>query len=207
MTSRRPGGALPANHHIHRVDTEERGRHAWMVMIQRNGRRVTRIFYDAAHEGGRKAALAAARVWRDSVLDGAPADDRATHLRLVVRRNSKSGLPGVIRYEPKKEKRGPCWIASWEEPDVGQRKKRFSIRLYGEAGAKARAVEARRAALERLGFIGEGAPLTRAPVTPGDEAGRRQPEIVPPHKRAAPEDAIAALSRKPRRPKPSRPRR
>lgn len=193
MTSKRTVGSLPVNHHIYRIDTEERGRHCWMVMIQRSGRRVTQIFYDAANPGGRKGALAAARVWRDAVLEGAPEDDRAAQLRLVVRRNSKSGIPGVIRYQPRKENRGPCWLARWEEPGIGQRTKRFSVQLHGEDGAYELAVEARRAALERLGYLKEGAALTRAPLLSEDDAGRRQPKLIPPDRRVEPADAIAAL--------------
>lgn len=196
MNSASSSRARAANHHIYRIDTEARGRRAWFVIIQRNGRRVTKLFYDGSHAGGRKGALAAARAWRDAVLAGAPEDDRSAQLRLVVRRNSKSGVPGVIRYAPKKEKRAPCWIARWEEPGVGQRSRRFSIATHGEEGAYELALAARRAALERLGFIDEDATLKRKPLTKVAADGDRQTVRVGLKKNVAPAAAIAALSSK-----------
>ncbi|KAF0181837.1 MAG: pathoproteinis-related transcriptional factor and ERF protein [Alphaproteobacteria bacterium] len=143
MTSKR------RNLHICRVEDHGRGGDYWIVRLIRRGKTTSRMFSDSVH-GGKRKSLVAARAWRDETLDPVACDAREAHRRIVVRRNTKSGVPGVARYAPKTG-RHPYWTAFWDEPGAGRRAKKFSTRIHGERGARALAVEARQEALVRLG--------------------------------------------------------
>lgn len=55
-------------HHICRIDRERPPRHSWQVTVQRSNQIYIRNFPDRCH-GGRDQGLAAARAYRDALLE------------------------------------------------------------------------------------------------------------------------------------------
>ncbi|MBT9445621.1 MAG: AP2 domain-containing protein [Hyphomonadaceae bacterium] len=143
-------GKATRDRHICRVEYAARAESYWIVRIIKRGKTVSRMFSDSVY-GGKRKSLTAARAWRDATLDPSTEVERAAHRRLVVRRNTRSGIPGVARYDHETA-RHPFWIAYWDEPGGGRRSAKFSTKVHGEHGARDLAIEARRTALLRLGF-------------------------------------------------------
>ena len=135
----------PKSRHIRRVDDSRRGTHAWFVTVQRHNRINTKMFSDGVW-GGKRKALEAARTWRDQHLQAE--HEHQLWRRNRLRRNNRSGLVGVARYERKsgtdgRSSGGAYWLASWIDSKGTSRKRKFSVRLWGEEGAKTKAIEVR----------------------------------------------------------------
>ena len=142
------------NHHIYRLDTDRARIHTWRVQIRRRGETVMRHFADQA-QGGKRAALRAARTFRDETLAkiSEPAYKRWNASRL--RSNNVSGIAGVWRYAPRVLQGGhwivrPFWQAYWVDVEGKKRSRKVSVGKYGEESAKRRATAARREALNEI---------------------------------------------------------
>lgn len=133
--------------HIHRVDSDSRGTHAWLVRLQRHNRSTAKMFSDGVW-GGKRKALAAARAWRDQQIQNHSQYEHQLWRRNRLRRNNRSGLVGVARYERKPTSAQPAggaafWLASWVDEHGASRKRKFSVTRWGERGAKRKAIEER----------------------------------------------------------------
>ena len=144
------------NHHIHRLDTEKERIHTWRVQIRRRGETVMRHFPDQSH-GGKRAALQAARAFRDKTLKSVNQTSYKLWNDTRLRKNNTSGVAGVARYAPLVQVGGgwvarPLWHAYWVDAEGNKKSRKFSVDKYGEASAKRRAIMARRMAIsERRG--------------------------------------------------------
>lgn len=84
-------------------------------------------------------------------INGDGTDNRVANLRLAsrshnmqnrkVQYNSKTGIAGVEYVV--RQGRSPYYSASWYDLDGKHRRKTFATSIYGEEGAKAKAIEAR----------------------------------------------------------------
>jgi hypothetical protein len=133
---------------------------AWLVRISRKGKRYSKLFYDHAYGGSRKAELAA-REYRDKLLARLPADPWRSGPQVRRRSNNSSGVAGVYRtlqsvvrlcvqdgewYEYTQ----PYWVAAWTETDGTRHSKKFSVKKYGEGKAKRLAREYRWEMVQQL---------------------------------------------------------
>ena len=106
-----------------------------------------KVFSDGVW-GGKQKALDAALAWRDEQIGLLPAYELQVRRRNLLRKNNKSGVPGVGRYEreppPGKEGKGSAfWMAFWTDPDGKAHKRKFAVNRWGERGAKLRAIDMR----------------------------------------------------------------
>jgi hypothetical protein len=143
----------PDQRHLRRVDNEDKSTHAWVVSLQRNKRITIKMFSDSVW-GGNDKALAAARQWRDQQTQ--PADEYAHEIwrRNRLRTNNSSGLVGIGRYErplrPDGKPGGDAfWLASWIDENGRQRKRKYSVKRWGEEAARQRAIEEREREVSR----------------------------------------------------------
>lgn len=138
---------------IYRIDDERRQIHGWGASVQRTSGKAQRIFRDKMH-GGRETAYQLAIAWAEEHLKKFPAKPRIA-LMTTLRRNNRSGVPGVYRYPADgSDKLGACWIARWAvTPNARQKFRKFSIDLYGEEQAKQLAIQARTRAMQALAGI------------------------------------------------------
>ena len=144
-----------ANRNISRIDIEKgkTGTHGWEVRITRRGKKVAKYFSDRDFRG-KRGALAAARAFRDELIDKLRP---YTAIELVKRAQERSGnVPGVRLRENVVEKNGwqytyKTWEASWT-PARGKKriKRQFSVNKYGDEKAYKLAVKARREALREI---------------------------------------------------------
>jgi hypothetical protein len=140
-------------HHILRLDIEAKRVHGWQVMAVRNKINKSKRFSDAEY-GGRDEALQAAIRYRDELL--AKTDHLAHQLwiRSAVRRNNKSGIPGVGRceqiYKRSPNARYASWYAKWFDEHGKGHARWFSVSRYGEQEAKQLAIAERERQLERV---------------------------------------------------------
>ncbi len=129
--------------YIGRVDNPAKWMAGWVVCVCYEGRRFTRYFSDKGFRGRRRAYEAA----RQFALElGDRSEALALLRRLLPRGNSRSGTPGVARYEGGAG-RGPFWVAYWDE-NGHKVQKRFSVSIYGERRARELAFETRRRAVK-----------------------------------------------------------
>ncbi len=134
-------------HHIVRIDDPSRSTYAWIVQVQRHKCIAIKMFSDNVL-GGKRKALAAARQWRDEQMNPQGEFQHELWRRNVLRRNNRSGLVGVARYERKplpggRPSNGAFWLGSWIDEHGKSRKRKFSVKLWGEQGAKQMAIETR----------------------------------------------------------------
>lgn len=147
------GRNLLAVKHIYRVDHAKSRTHSWLVTIQRRRQIYHRHFTDGVY-GGKRKALEAAKIYRDSLI---------AHLRpltrlercSIKRKNNRSGISGVTRIDAMDTSRGRSyhrryWLSQWPIGEGKAQMKKFSIKQYGEQGAFRRAVRARQEALKSL---------------------------------------------------------
>jgi hypothetical protein len=115
----------------------------WRVQLMRRRRVYTKDFTDSAH-GGRRAALAKALAIRDRLLRSVP-------VRSAIKSHSsrsKTGIVGVYLVKDRGSRRR-YYCATWSKG--GRRfNLKFSVSEYGEARARALAVEARRRAVAEI---------------------------------------------------------
>lgn len=133
---------------IRRMDDDSRSTHAWLVQVQRHHQIAIKMFSDSVW-GGKRKALAAARAWRDEHKQATAEQAHALWRRNRLRSNNRSGLVGVARYERKADAHGhktggaAFWLASWIDAHGVGRKRKFSVKLWGERGAKQKSIAAR----------------------------------------------------------------
>ncbi len=128
---------------IARVDQPDKRMVGWRVYVSYEGRRFLRLFSDKQFHG-RRGAYAAAR--RFALELGDRSEFLALLRRLKPRQNSRSGTPGVARYDGGPD-RGPFWLAYWDE-DGHKVQKKFSVSVHGEERARALAIKTRRNAVK-----------------------------------------------------------
>lgn len=137
---------------ITRVDNEASRTHGWLVTIQRRGVIYRRQFSDGVY-GGKGKALAAAKQFRNEVMERHPPLSKREHAQ-IRKKNNKSGVVGVCRYSASETRHKPpqerrwFWVASWVLPDGRSKRIKFSVNKYGEKGAFRMAVKARRDAIK-----------------------------------------------------------
>jgi hypothetical protein len=139
---------------VTRVDNETSRTHGWLVTIQRRGVIFRKQFSDGVL-GGKTKSLAAAKAYRDEIVEKHPPLSKREHAE-IVKKNNKSGVVGVCRYcasetsqKPNAERRW-FWVASWVLPDGRAKRIKFSVKKYGEEGAFKMAVKARRNAIRQM---------------------------------------------------------
>ena len=133
------------NRNITRLDTTTRG---YWVRITRAGKCHSRLFSDGQC-GGKRKALQQARDYRDKLLEELSelTITRKQRAETLTRRNY-SGIPGV-RYVEEVTRSGDkeyvhaYWEAQWSPKPYTRRKRRFSVRKYGDDAAMQMAIEAR----------------------------------------------------------------
>lgn len=170
---------------ISRIDNLQSRTHGWLVTIQRRGVIYRRHFSDGPH-GGKTKALAAARGYRDEIMEKFPPLSLQEYSS-IVKKNNRSGVVGVSRScstatrdLPDDQKRW-FWVAAWPLPNGRRKRVKFSAHKYGEDIAFQMAVKARTDALKKLaGNFDPGA--TRRPR-------RRKPKTVAPAVEGAPAEA------------------
>jgi len=122
------------------------------VVIRRSKKTYQRRFYESRC-GGEQAALKMAQAWRDTIIAKYPAMTTAQFCA-IVRANNTSGIPGVY-LKTKANGRGAvesyAWVARIPLGTGKTRLQNFSIKTYGEDGARQRAIDAREEGLASLG--------------------------------------------------------
>ena len=119
--------------------------HGWLVCVTRHGRSRQRSFSDSVH--GPAVSLAKALEWRNDVEAHLPPPVK---LKRTFSLNT-SGIIGVTRSSEKTRSGSVLerWIATF--PVVGRKrmsKRSFSVARYGEAVARAKAIEVRQKAVD-----------------------------------------------------------
>jgi hypothetical protein len=147
-------------HNIRRVDHDSKGDHGWIVTLQRRGAVIVKRFSDGIY-GGKREALKAAVEYRDSFIARDKPFDHQIWIRTRLRKNNKSGIPGVHRYEIT-DNRNPenvriYWIAAWTDQYGATRQRKFSVARYGEDEAKLLAIAERDYRLRRVCAINAAA--------------------------------------------------
>lgn len=152
---------------ISRVDNESSRTHGWLVTIQRRGTIYRKHFSDGVH-GGKNKAFAAAKEYRDGVIEKFPPFSMREYSS-IVKSSNRSGVVGVCRYcasetrDLPEEQQRWFWVASWPMPGGKRKRVKFSVKKYGEEGAFKMALKARKSAMKAV----DGS------FDPG--AGRRKP--------------------------------
>jgi hypothetical protein len=159
---------LPRN--ITRIDRASNGDYGWVVTLQRKGAVIVKRFSDGIH-GGKRKALKEAVEYRDSFLARDKPFDYQIWLRTRLRKNNKSGIPGVHRYEvrdnPDSENIRVYWIAAWTDEHGATRQRKFSVTRYGEEEAKLLAIAERDYQLRRVVAINVAARESAPPDQKG----------------------------------------
>ncbi len=134
---------------ISRIDQPEKHNHGWFVRLTRQGERHTAFFSDRKH-GGKAKALEKAKVCYSKLESKYPPMSRKQFAQ-IERRPNKSGVVGVTKLvKLVAGRKYSFWQATWS-PEPGEvRKQAFSTNRYGEAGAKRKAIAARRAGLRDM---------------------------------------------------------
>lgn len=149
MTSR-----SPAMYGISRIDDDSQNTHAWRVSLRRRGKALVKNFPDKKC-GGKPDALAAARKYRDQLLEQYPPLTRK-EFASVRRRNNKTGITGVYRYAKTyrladgREKEHWYWEAHWPTESGQHESVSYSVNNYGEDLARRLAIRARERGLSQV---------------------------------------------------------
>ncbi len=118
----------------------------WQVRLQRRGQRFDRYFADNAHNG-KRAALAAAKEYRDHLLE----ISRNYTVKELAQHPSSRNTSGVVGVRPavQIEYRGGYeftyhfWVAQWTDAEGRRRTRSFSCDKYGDDEAFRLAMQAR----------------------------------------------------------------
>ena len=106
--------------HIYRIDSAT-STQAWLVTVQRRGRVSHQHVADPVY-GGKRKALDAATVYRDSLLASLRPFTRPERCR-IKRKNNRAGVSGVTKIETWEHDRGrryhrQYWLAQWPIENV-----------------------------------------------------------------------------------------
>lgn len=154
---------------IVRIENATTGR--WLVRFRRDRKTYVGHFADS-HHGGKRAALEAAKAWRDERLrEAQPMSSQAYYS--FIRKNNTSGVTGVFRVKLIKTRRDGTrtehWVWIAHSPTKPVRARSFSIAKYGEQEAFKLAVMARKQ------FVAEcEAPFLRNPPSAHPIKRKRQ---------------------------------
>lgn len=118
---------------------------AWKVNIARPGGRVYRDFSFIQY-GGRDTALLAAKAYRDEIISRYPPLTKRQYCTKLRSTNS-SGIAGVKRVQ--RSEGYSFWQAATCLPGRNLTKK-FSVNVYGEEGARQKAIEERQRQLAQV---------------------------------------------------------
>jgi len=164
------GPPLPARlPQIARVD--RRGFHGWCVKIKRRRKERHRYFSDAV-VGGRATARAQAAQWRKAMLRRLPPPLHVWRRRTPRNTTGIVGVQALCTRSGSKRRRLIAYRASWPDGDGRTVRRSFSIKLYGRAGARRAAAQARRTGVRRLAELTRQRLLERletASETPGKQ--------------------------------------
>ncbi len=122
------------------------GHGGWEVRIQRRGRKHEKFFADRQY-GGRRAALQAAKLFRDE-LEASLRPYSVKELAKKPSARNKSGVVGVRRTLQVEETEEyiytyAFWVAQWTDGKGKRKTRSFSIDKYGEEEAFQKAIQAR----------------------------------------------------------------
>lgn len=163
------------------------------MRVRRGGQVFADYFSDAVW-GGRRRALLAAQHFRERLLQRVDPDTRVRR-RLRKGARSKTGVVGVALERHVVEGRVyQRYVAHWQDPEQGARRRRFLVERYGREKALALAMEAREEGVSR----GHAVQL----AIQREEARRRLQDAAPmPHQVKDPLDrkGISMANRRPRR--------
>lgn len=138
---------------ISRVDSDTNRTYAWVVQVRRKNCVAKKMFSDGVY-GGKRQALREAVHFHAQCMAEISRYEYQIWWRTLMRRNNKSGIPGVGRYEsarnPKTGRRAVFWLASWIDEYGKGRKRKFSVLRYGENLAKQLAIDERERQLQRV---------------------------------------------------------
>ena len=139
---------------ISRIDDNSHKTHAWRVSLRRRGKALVKNFPDKKY-GGNRNALAAAKNYRDQLLEEYPPLTRK-EFASVRRRNNKTGITGVYRYAKKyrladgREKESWYWEAHWPTESGQHESVNYSVNNYGEDLARRLAIRARERGMQHV---------------------------------------------------------
>jgi hypothetical protein len=112
----------------------------WKAIFTVRTIRYSKYFADAAY-GSAEAAKAAAEKFASRNCE-LHEELLALRRRFLVRRTSRSNIPGVSRYDSV-DGRGPFWLAYWDDTNGRRVSRRFAVGRWGEDRAFKLAVKAR----------------------------------------------------------------
>jgi hypothetical protein len=93
--------------------------------------------------GGRERSLAAAQLFRDTLLLRIEPDTRVRRRTPKGRRRKTDAVGVMLESYQVEGRRYERYVAAWRDADKRVRKRTFSVLLYGRREARARATEAR----------------------------------------------------------------
>jgi hypothetical protein len=117
---------------VRRIDDQAKRMHGWLVQYSVAGRHTRKFFSDRAF-GTSARARAAAEAFATKDLEEHQ-EIRSLRSKLIPRRNTPHGIPGVGRYI-RRGGTSAFWIAYWTQDGVRHQKK-YSISLHGEHEAR-----------------------------------------------------------------------
>ena len=158
VTFTAPGKIMPRraakdkNRNITRIDASA---HGYWVRVMRRGECFSKLFSDGEY-GGKRKALKAARDYRDQLVDDLADKEQTRKQRAeIVTSRNYSGIPGV-RYIEETSRKGDreyvygYWEAQWSPKPYVRKKRRFSVKKYGDKKAMELAIEARAKGVEEM---------------------------------------------------------
>jgi hypothetical protein len=121
------------HHHITRIDIEPSEKypkrhptHGWQVRVRRDGRRLSKFFADARHDG-REGALEAALHYRDALLEELPAPGARPRKAW-----SNTGVVGLSVREKKEAKGEQVYVQiNWIDGDGKRHGASYSVEKWG----------------------------------------------------------------------------
>jgi hypothetical protein len=127
---------------ISRIDQPEKHNHGFYVRVTRDGKTKSKFFADKLN-GGKRAALRAAKLCEGELLVQAEAGDKKRRQKASVR--NTSGVVGVSRGVWKDGARKVAyWQAAWVTSRGERKCRKFSVTRHGEEKARKLAIKSRR---------------------------------------------------------------
>lgn len=127
---------------ISRIDQPERHNHGYYVRLTRNQKTQSKFFADKSN-GGKRAALRAAKQHEAELLEQAAANNKRRKPTLSSR--NTSGIVGVTRGQWEESgKQVAYWQAAWVGSKGERLNRKFSVNKHGEERARRLAIKARR---------------------------------------------------------------
>ncbi len=118
---------------VSRIDNPAKRMLGWLVRYSVAGKHTRKFFSDLAHGGSSDKAKAAAEAFALAHLLEHQ-EIRSLRTRLLPRRNTPHGVPGVARYV-RPGGNSAFWTAYWTQDGV-RRQKKYSVAQLGEHDAR-----------------------------------------------------------------------